>query len=454
MNRKDFLKKTIYGSTAAFILPSFIQSCEKDAETSPIVTGKKIVIIGAGIAGLAAAKRFADRGINVTVLESQSKAGGRVRTDNSLGFAFDGGASWIHGPSGNPITNLAALSGATTFVTNDDSLSVFDINGTRYADATLDNAYSSYEAALSTVKNSGTNTSSFQSVFNSRFPANNSRLWNYMLSAYLEFDTGADIAALSSNEFDDDENFNGEDVIITNGYDKITQYLSLGINIIFNEKVSSINYNGASISITTNTKNYEADYVLITVPLGVLKNNVINFSPALPANKLQAITNLKMGAVNKFLLLFPSVFWDNNIQYIGYTPGTKGKFNYFLNMRKFIPQNALMTFAFGDYSVATESMSDSQITTEIMAHLKSIYGSGIPNPTNMLRTKWASNSNSFGAYSFATTGTTTKDFDTLAIAVGNKLFFAGEHTSKDYRGTVHGAYLSGVREADKVIALL
>jgi monoamine oxidase len=112
-----------------------------------------------------------------------------------------------------------------------------------------------------------------------------------------------------------------------------------------------------------------------------------------------------------------------------------------------------MTFAFGDYATVTESMTDSQIINEIMLHLKSIYGNSIPNPSNFLRTKWGQNINSYGAYSYATNNSTSADFDTLADVVDNKVFFAGEHTERDYRGTVHGAYLSGIREADKIINL-
>ncbi len=161
-----------------------------------------------------------------------------------------------------------------------------------------------------------------------------------------------------------------------------------------------------------------------------------------------------MGNVNKFLFIWEKPFWDTNIQYIGYTPETKGKFNYLMNMMKFLPTtNGLMTFAFGDYATVTETMSDTQIISEVMAQLKTIYGNNIPNPTNILRTKWGQNINTFGAYSFATNGTTSADFDTMAIEINNKLFFAGEHTERDYRGTVHGAYLSGIREADKIIAL-
>lgn len=87
-----------------------------------------------------------------------------------------------------------------------------------------------------------------------------------------------------------------------------------------------------------------------------------------------------------------------------------------------------------------------------MSHLKSIYGKNIPNPSQMLRTKWGSNEFTFGSYSFATNGTRSADFEAFEGGVDNKLFFAGEHTSRDYRGTVHGAYLSGIREAKPQLA--
>jgi monoamine oxidase len=206
--------------------------------------------------------------------------------------------------------------------------------------------------------------------------------------------------------------------------------------------------------VKVNENSIEADYVIVSVPLGVLKNNSISFQPSLPASKLSAIQNIQMGNVNKFLFIWDTPFWDTNIQYIGYTPETKGKFNYLMNMSKFLPTtNGLMTFAFGDYATVTETMTDAQIISEVMAQLKTIYGNSIPNPTNMLRTKWGQNINTFGAYSFATNGTTSADFETMATEINNKLFFAGEHTERDYRGTVHGAYLSGIREADKIIAL-
>jgi monoamine oxidase len=454
MERRKFVLDTLKTIPLVLIAPNLFASNGKDEiSTNPI--GKTVLVIGAGIAGLAAAKKLKDKGFTVIVVEAQEKIGGRLRTDRSLGIAFDEGASWIHGPNGNPITKLASQSGVNTYLTDDDNLAVFDNNGTAYSDTFLDSQYTEFENALNAVRVAGTKRQSFKTIFNSLYPTQaNNRLWKYMLSAYLEFDTGGDISKLSSKHFYDDEAFRGKDVIVINGYDKVANLLGQGLDIRLNSRVSEINYKETKSLVKVNENSIEADYVIVSVPLGVLKNNSIAFKPSLPAIKLSAIQNIQMGNVNKFLFIWDTPFWDTNIQYIGYTPETKGKFNYLINMLKFLPTtNGLMTFAFGDYATVTETMTDAEINSEVMAQLKSIYGNSIPNPTTMLRTKWGQNINTFGAYSFATNGTTSADFDTMATEINNKLFFAGEHTERDYRGTVHGAYLSGIREADKIIAL-
>ena len=453
MQRRKFIKKTVTGLPLLFGTPTLLASCGKENE-NVIPNGKTVVVIGGGISGLAAAKKLKENGFTVIVLEAQEKVGGRIRTDRSLGVAFDEGASWIHGPRGNPITSLATQARANTFLTSDDSVEVFNTNGIAYSDTVLTKAESQFESALNAVRSAGTQTKSFQTVFNSLYPTQaNDKLWKYMLSAYLEFSTGGDISKLSSKFFDDDEEFNGDEVIITNGYDKVTDFMAQGLEIRLSTRVTGINYANTKVVITANGSNIQADFVVVSVPLGVLKNNVIAFTPSLPANKIDAISNTNIGNVNKFLLTWKKPFWDPDLQYIGYTPDTKGKFNYFLNIKKFTTSNGLMTFALGDYATVTENMSDSQIINEIMLHLKGIYGNNIPSPSNFLRTKWGQNINSFGAYSYPTNGSTSADFDTLANQVNNKIFFAGEHTEREYRGTVHGAYLSGIREADKIIDL-
>lgn len=451
MLRRKFIKDAALSISYMMFLSSIVGCKEK--EMLQINTNKKILIIGAGIAGLAAAKYFKERGVEVVLIEAQEKVGGRLRTDRSVGVAFDEGASWIHGPEGNPITALATAAAATTFLTDDDNSVVFDVDGTLYADSVLTTEEAAFEAAVDAIE--GELDESFMDAFYAEYPAyENNRLWTYMLSAFLEFDTGADISRLSSLDFYDDEAFDGDDLIITNGFDKIANFLATDIDIRLNTKVERINYEEDSIHVFTDQATFEADYVLLTVPLGVLKNDVISFMPSLPHRIQSAIDHLEMGSVNKFLCVWDTAFWDTDLQYIGYTPEEKGKFNYFLNAGKFTDANALMTFAFGDYSKTTETMTDAEIVEEIMSHLKTIYGDNIPNPTTMLRTKWVRNEFTFGSYSFATNGTRSTDFEAFEEQVENKIFFAGEHTSLDYRGTVHGAYLSGIREAEKIADLL
>ena len=132
MKRRTFILNALKSVPVVLTLPGMLSSCSEDEETDVSAADKSVIIIGAGISGLAAANKLKERGFTVTVLEAQDKVGGRLRTDRSLGLAFDEGASWIHGPNGNPITSLAQQAGATTFLTDDESLKVYDVNGTLY----------------------------------------------------------------------------------------------------------------------------------------------------------------------------------------------------------------------------------------------------------------------------------------------------------------------------------
>ncbi|NBF18666.1 amine oxidase, partial [Pseudomonas sp. Fl4BN2] len=129
---------------------------------------------------------------------------------------FDRGASWIHGPNGNPLTTLASRAGAKTFETDDDNVVVYDLDGRAYSDDRISSAEDLYNDVLDRISDLGDIDDSFLDVFRKNYPGYlNDRLWKYMLSAFLEFNSGGDISKLSSLYFDDDENFSGDDVIIT-----------------------------------------------------------------------------------------------------------------------------------------------------------------------------------------------------------------------------------------------
>ena len=452
MQRRKFIKNTITGLPIVIITPSLLSSCNNDGDGQK-TNGKTVIVVGAGISGLAAAKKLKDNGFNVIVLEAQSKVGGRLKTIRSLGVAFDEGASWIHGTAGNPITSLAQQAGMNTAFTDDESILAYDIGGVLHSDSNFSDTEDKFYTVLETLKNNGSSTKSFETVFNELYPTYcNDRLWKFFLSTYLTFDTG-DLNMLSSLLYNEGEEFGGEERISVNGYDTIPSYLAIGLNIQLNQKVTKIDYSNTKILVSHNGTVTEADYVLVTVPLGVLKANKIDFVPSLPNTKQNAIQKVGVNCVNKFLLTWETAFWDDE-QYICYTPDIKDKFNYFVNVKKYQPTvNALMTFAYADKARQTENMTDQQIIEEIMTHLRDIYGNNIPYPKNILRTKWQTNEYSYGSYSYTAVGTEMRHFDDLAEEIDDKIFFAGEHTEIDYFSTAHGAYLSGIREADKIIAL-
>ena len=112
-----------------------------------------------------------------------------------------------------------------------------------------------------------------------------------------------------------------------------------------------------------------------------------------------------------------------------------------------------MTIGLGDNGLAMENQTDAQITNDIMEILRKIYGNDIPNPTEVLISRWTQDPFARGSYSFAGLGSLPEDFEAFEVPLNNRVFFAGEHTIHDYRGTVHGAYLSGIREGQKIVDL-
>ena len=186
MKRRKFIKSTFSRLPILFLTPTILtQACGETEVVTP--NGKTVVIIGAGISGLAAAKSLKEKGFNVVVLESQEKIGGRLRTNRSLGIAFDEGASWIHGINGNPITALAQKAGMNTFHTVDDQRKKsYDIGGVLRTESKYQQTEDEYYEILETLMNSGNKDKSFETVFNSLYPGYaTDRLWQFFLSTYI-----------------------------------------------------------------------------------------------------------------------------------------------------------------------------------------------------------------------------------------------------------------------------
>lgn len=110
-----------------------------------------------------------------------------------------------------------------------------------------------------------------------------------------------------------------------------------------------------------------------------------------------------------------------------------------------------MAFTGGNFAREIEQLSATQISDRIMQVLRRSYGQHIPEPENLIITRWSQDPFTFGSYSYIPVGGDSSDRDLLAEPVNQRLFFAGEATSRKYPSTVHGAYLSGIREAQRLL---
>ncbi|CAL4066218.1 unnamed protein product, partial [Meganyctiphanes norvegica] len=269
---------------------------------------------------------------------------------------------------------------------------------------------------------------------------------------------------------------------IRNGYSCVPVGLSEGLDIRLNTAVRKISYTHTGVEVNvSNARNYsnpatiKGDAVLCTLPLGVLKQSVTGqsmpnscvFHPQLPQWKQDAINRLGFGNLNKVVLCFDRVFWDPNANlfgHVGSTTASRGELFLFWNLYR---APVLLALVAGEAAAIMENVSDDVIVGRCIAVLKGIFGnSAVPQPKETVVTRWRADPWSRGSYSFVSTGASGNDYDILATPITPpspqpaagpndpppppRLFFGGEHTIRNYPATVHGAFLSGLREAGRI----
>ena len=426
-----------------------------------------VLIIGAGISGLAAARTLVDQGCSVTVLEARNVIGGRIRSDNSFGVPIDLGASFIHGTRGNPLVELASRYGVETYNTDRDKEYLVDARGRFVSSRSLKQAQGEYNrifAKLLSVQEDLVNDQSIQSVTASLVRAVRARngsasadLLRFLLQSDLAIEFGADLKEMSLLYLDHDEEFSGPDLLLKTGYMPIVNGLARNLDIRLNQLVTGIEQSGSGVTVATSSANYSADRVIITLPLGILKRSDILFSPALPAKKLAALARLRMGVLDKTYFKFPSAFWQKagmNVGYIGNVAArTALDIPEYYTLDRVTKSPILFGFTAGTMARQFATFDTSAVVASTLKTFRRIYGPTVPEPEAVLRTSWASDPFSYGSYSFIPVNGRAEDYQTLAEPINNRIFFAGEATNRSYPGTVHGAYLSGLREAERILSL-
>uniref|UniRef100_A0A8C2GPE5 [histone-H3]-N(6),N(6)-dimethyl-L-lysine(4) FAD-dependent demethylase n=1 Tax=Cyprinus carpio TaxID=7962 RepID=A0A8C2GPE5_CYPCA len=394
----------------------------------------KVLVIGAGAAGLAAARQLQNFGMQVVVLEARERIGGRVWDDASLGVTVGCGAQIVNGCVNNPIALMCEQLGLRMHTLGVRCELIQE--GGRVTDPALDKRMDfHFNAVLDAVSEWRKDKSQSQDA----------PLGEKIQEVYKTF------LQESGLQFTDLE-------------EKVLHFhlsnLEYACGSTLNQ-VQHVDYSGEGVTVTSRCgSRWSAQKVLVTVPLALLQKNVIGFSPPLPDRKLKAIHSLGVGVIEKVALQFPTRFWDSKIQgadYFGHIPPCpekRGLFSVFYDMSPQGEECVLMTVVTGEALSLLRDLQDSQVVDLCMSVLRELFQEQeVPDPLRFLVTHWSTDSWAQMSYSFVKTGGSGEAYDIIAEDVQGKLFFAGEATNRHFPQTVTGAYLSGVREASKIAAL-
>jgi len=425
----------------------------------------RVIVVGGGMAGLSAARRLVDEyGYRapgqVIVLEARNRVGGRIYTNRDLGAPVDLGALWIQGAQGNPLTALADRFRATRMPTDYGAFRLHDTDGRLIPEADAERVNAIYESILEKAEKYASNELDEDQSFARTLEdigaaeavqsALDRRILSYDYFTNLELDFTLKLSDLSSIQLDQDEEYPGVDKLFPNGFAQIVQGLAAGLDIRPGVAVQAIDYVGRTVRVSTNRGAFEAQRCVVTLPLGVLKAGKIRFSPQLPSALRGAIDNLGYGSAHRLALLFPRVFWDPRIQFFGYTSPDDGE-HFELNEASRSTGKPILTVnTANDFARLLDGMSAERAAARLMPTLRKMFGSGIPSPLRAVASDWVRSPWTRGSYTYWQVGSSGEDNNAFNEPVQGRLFFAGEHASAAYTGTVHGAHQSGLDAAQRV----
>jgi len=442
---------------------SALAACTKTSVPPSEEREVDVAVIGAGIAGLAAAETVIRAGLSCVVLEARDRVGGRIWTSTEWpDLPVDLGASWIHGTQGNPIYDEANRLGITTAVFDVGSFDgagsaeYYSPNGIPTDADQLDTQLARVLRHLEDAADTdGAGRISLRAAINSLPPALGDVARTPAVAAALTDyagDYGATPDELALSALDEGDSFGGAQRVFPGGYGQLTRRLADELPVQLNTVVTAVSLTSQDhVAVDTADGRWRAGKVIITVPLGVLKGGAIRFDPALPAGHTRAIDRLGFGRFEKLVLRFDTAFWDDvdQIQVSG-RPGAP--FSGWYNLARVTGAPALMALNGGVAAAAVGEMtvgSQSDLAAEVLA---GIYPGRFRPPLAAQASRWWTDAFSRGSYSFTAVGAGEQDRVTLAEPVDDRLWLAGEAQHETLHSTVHGAWLSGRAAAEQATA--
>ena len=468
MKRRKALQRLGLGLSAGLVMPQFLLSCKKDDPGPEVSFDGTVAVIGAGAAGLYAADILRAKGIKVIVLEASSQAGGRIKSlrnqtnipsQSIADFPVELGAEVISGSDsiwGNIIKNLNVPTADLGIATNQFILDKLAKSESDWAGDPDFNAVKSFVSALPNFSGAGETMKSAAGVSERAQALLNSQTGNYYGSSSDKVGANGIAEGLGLLKHDNKLltlKANPMQDLLLSRFDLIVP------EVQFNTPVKSINYGGELITITDKSGNtIEANKVIVTVPLSILKSGGISFSPALPGEMTSAFGKFEMDASLRVVLDFKKNFWGESTGFIW--GGTEGP-QYFSAGAGRSEFYRTLSITINGAKAAELSALGADLVPKLIEELDSVYSNQATlyirrdlatNQILSIVQDWSKEEYIKGGVSYPLANGTNADRANMGKAINGKVFFAGEATDViGDAGTINGALNSAERVAEEVV---
>ena len=407
-----------------------------------------VLIVGAGVAGVAAARSLRARGLSCLVLEAKDRIGGRAYTDAT---GFDHGASWLHQSNDNPLTGFAEALGFET-VDHDKLRQRLLFTEGRFATTAERGAFAAAEDRFWRVIEAAAADGAPDR------PASDAAPQGGRFDALVAHWEGAQICAaelsrMSLHDFAATA-LDGPNLLLRRGLGTLVGSLAEGLPIRLSAPVTRLDWGGSGVEGSGAFGRIRARAAIITVSTGVLAQASITFTPGLPVQTQGAINALPLGLLSKLSFPIP--------------PGTLPEFGPFASLRRDIagqgdrpiswiarPFGAPVMLAFIGGSLAWELSRAGKHAAEAHARAEfaRIFGAEAARALGPpIITDWGEDPHFLGSYSHAIPGAQAARRVLAEPLGGGRLIFAGEACHPRFAATVAGAWLSGEAAAQLILS--